>query len=290
MTVKKILAVYSGVDTDNSIISNAFNVAQGFGAHITAICANSAIDASGVSEILPEVNSRSLLDELQAREQRKEEATYANFNSFVKREGLDFLKAPQSTNNVSVSWETVDFQLQKVVARRGGAFDLIVIGQPANKSDGVNLVIQGVIEVALFSTGRPVLIAPQQVTQTLGETVLIGWNRSAQSARAFHAAKTLLLQRAKKVRILSVTTGAKDGPPATDIADNLARHGIDCDVRELSPDNRSVGAVLLAEADAFGADLVVMGAFTHSRFRQFLLGGVTNHLLKNTQLPLFMAH
>ena len=142
MTVKKILAVYSGVETDNSTMSNAFQVAQGFGAHITAIY---AVDASDVSEVPPEVNSRALLDDLRAQEQRNEEETYANFNSFVKREGLDFLKAPQPTNNVSVSWETVDSQMQKVVARRGGAFDLIVIGQPADKSDGVSLVIQGIM-------------------------------------------------------------------------------------------------------------------------------------------------
>ena len=149
---------------------------------------------------------------------------------------------------------------------------------------------QEAIEAGLFSTGRPVLIAPPQVAQTLGETVLIGWNRSAQSARAFHAAKALLLKQAKKVRILSITTGAKNGPTAAEIADNLAWHGIDCDVRELSPDNRSVGAVLLAEAEAFNADLVVMGAYTHSRLRQLLLGGVTKHLLSNTTIPLFMAH
>jgi nucleotide-binding universal stress UspA family protein len=146
------------------------------------------------------------------------------------------------------------------------------------------------VESALFSTGRPVLIAPPEPPKTLGETVLIGWNRSAQSARAFHAAKALLLDNAKQVRILSVTTGAKNGPSAEDIADCLAWRGIKAEIREFSPDNRSIGAVLLAEAGAIGADLIVMGAYTHSRLRQILLGNVTKHVLTHATVPLFMAH
>ncbi len=290
MTIKKILAVYSGSSTDDATMMSALKIAQGFGAHITAICATSSVDIPGVFDILPEENSRLLLEQLQARERQREEEAYDHFNNFVGRQGLEFLHTPQPRTEPSVNWESIDGQLSHIVARRGGAFDLIVIGKPEDASDGTTLMQLETIETALFSTGRPVLITPPGTPKTLGETVLIGWNRSAQSARAFHAAKALLLQRAKKVRILSVTTGAKDGPSAAEIADNLAWHGIDCDVRELSPDNRSVGAVLLAEAEAIGADLVVMGAYTHSRLRRLLLGGVTKHLLSYTRIPLFMAH
>ena len=89
---------------------------------------------------------------------------------------------------------------------------------------------------------------------------------------------------------MSVTTGAKEGPAAQEIADNLAWHGIEADIRELSPDSQSVGAVLLAEASAIGADLVVMGGYTHSRFRQIVFGGVTNHVLTHATVPVFLAH
>lgn len=146
------------------------------------------------------------------------------------------------------------------------------------------------IETALFATGRPVLIAPRDEPQTIGETVLIAWNRGAQAARAFHAAKALLLERSARVRILSITTGAKEGPPAEAIARNLAWHGIRADIRELSPDYRSVGEVILAEASAIGADMVVMGAYSHNRLRQMILGGVTSHVLANASVSVFMAH
>jgi nucleotide-binding universal stress UspA family protein len=290
MTVKKILVVYSGTGSDDATMSSAVHVAKGFAAHITAICPASADNVLGGLDFVPEEGSRALLDELEARERRREEDAFASFNRFVEREGLEYLDTPRHSDVVSVSWEAIDAPMHNVVERRGGSFDLIVVGQPGHDSSITRYMKQKIIEAAAFSTGRPVLVAPQAPPRTLGETVLIGWNRSAQASRAFHAAKVLLLQRAKKVRILSVTTGAKDGPPADEIADNLAWHGIDCEVRELSPDNQSVGTVLLAEASAISADLLVVGAYTHSRLRQLLLGGVTRNLLSNATIPLFMAH
>ena len=145
-------------------------------------------------------------------------------------------------------------------------------------------------EAALFATGRPVIITPPEPPRQIGETVLIAWNRGAQAARAFHAAKALLLDRAQRVRILSITTGAKQGPPASEIAANLDWHGIEADVVELSPDYRSVGEVLLAQASAINADLLVMGAFSHSRLRQLILGGVTKFVFEQSPLPVLMAH
>ena len=142
-----------------------------------------------------------------------------------------------------------------MVAARGGAFDLIVTGRPTGGATNLDLLS---VETAIFATGRPVLVAPPNPPETIGETVLVGWNRGAPAARAFHAAKALLLEHAQRVRILSVTTGAKQGPSAEAIGENLAWHGIQAELRELSPDYRSIGEVLLAESSAIGADLVVM--------------------------------
>jgi nucleotide-binding universal stress UspA family protein len=88
----------------------------------------------------------------------------------------------------------------------------------------------------------------------------------------------------------SVATGAKSGPSAEEIAENLAWHGIATEVREIAPDYRSVGEVVLAEASAISADLLVMGAYSHSRIRQMILGGVTQHVFTHATLPVFMAH
>ena len=210
----------------------------------------------------------------------------ATFDEFVETHSVMLTDKPVATAEPSASWLSVEGHPADIISELGGAHDLIVIGQPRETQSMGRITT----EAALFATGRPVIITPPDPPEQIGETVLIAWNRGAQAARAFHAAKTLLLDRAKRVRILSITTGAKQGPPASEIATNLEWHGIEADVVELSPDYRSVGEVLLAEASAINADLLVMGAFSHSRLRQLILGGVTKFVFEQSPLPVLMAH
>lgn len=285
--IKNILAVPINSPARDSLLTSALHVARKSGAHISALYVKGSLELPEQFEILPNTSRQALLDQFQSGQDRLEQEAHASYRAFVSQEGLPELDVPKLSNEASISWEVVRGPTPDVLARRGGAYDLIVITRPTTETELSDIPA---VESAVFSTGRPVLIAPPEPPKTLGETVLIGWNRSVESARAFHAAKSLLLERAKKVRILSVTTGAKDGPSAEEIARDLAWHGIEAEIREFSPDNRSVGAVLLAEAGAIGADLIVMGAYTHSRLRQMLLGGVTKHVLMNATVPLFMAH
>ena len=287
MTIKNILTVLRDPQTQESVLHSTLHVARGFGAHIAALYVKAPPQIPGQFELLPVDTMEDLLDRFHNEEDRKAEDAYAGYRDFVQREELPERVKAELSRDASVSWESVEGYTPDVVARRGGAFDLVVIGSPAGDTESAAVLT---VEAALFATGRPVLIVPPKAPEKLGETVLIGWNRSAQAARAFHTAKPLLLERAKKVRILSVTTGAKEGPSAEDIAENLAWYGIEAEIREFSPDHRSVGTVLLLEADAIGADLVVMGAYTHSRLRQMLLGGVTKYVLANAKMPVFMAH
>jgi nucleotide-binding universal stress UspA family protein len=286
MMIKNILAVPMNSPMRDSMMASALHVARKTGAHISAVFVKGPPELPEQFGILPDSAREELLHQFRTERDRKVEEAHSNYADFVQREGLPEQETPRLSDDASISWEIAEGQTPNVVARRGGAYDLIVIGRPASDTEHADILT---VESALFTTGRPVLISPPEPPKTLGETVLIGWNRSAQSARAFHVAKALLLDRAKKVRILSVTTGAKNGPSAEQIADNLAWHGIEAEIREFSPDHSSIGAVLLAEASAIDADLIVMGAYTHSRLRQILLGGVTKHVLANATVPLFMA-
>lgn len=285
--IKNILAVPMNSQAKDSMMSSALHVAREFGAHISAVYVRGPLELPEQFGLLPDSGREELLVQFRNEQNREEEEAHSGYKNFVQREGLPERQTAQLYEDASASWEVAEGHTPDVVARRGGVYDLIVIGRPARATESADILT---VESAIFSTGRPVLISPPEPPKTLGETVLIAWNRSPQSARAFHAAKALLLDRAKKVRILSVTTGAKDGPSAEEIADNLAWHGINAEIREFSPDHRSVGAVLLAEASAIAADLIVMGAYTHNRLRQILLGGVTKHVLTHATAPLFMAH
>ncbi len=285
--IKNILAFPMNSSTKDSMMSSALHVAKNFGAHISAVYVNGPLDLPDQFVLLPEKTKAGILSQVRSEQDRRIAEARASYDEFVQREGLPERETAGLYHEASISWETAEGYAPDVVTNRGGAYDLIVMGRPSDETENTDLLT---VESALFSTGRPVLISPPEAPETLGETVLIGWNRSAQAARAFHEAKALLLDRAKKVRILSVTTGAKDGPSAEEIAHNLAWRGIDAEIREFSPDHRSIGSVLLAEASAIGADLIVMGAFTHSRLRRILLGGVTKHVLMNSTAPLFMMH
>ena len=96
------------------------------------------------------------------------------------------------------------------------------------------------------------------------------------------------LQRAEVVRILWATEYHRNGPPAKDLAGYLALHGVYPEIAQFRPIDREVGAGMLAAAREFGADMMTMGAYSHSRLRQLILGGVTRHILENADLPVLM--
>ena len=123
----------------------------------------------------------------------------------------------------------------------------------------------------------------------LGERIFIAWNRSAQSARAVAGAMPFL-ERATQVVIAYVDTGAKEGPGPEELQAGLAWHDIDATVKRIAPGGASVAQLIgLAAADV-GADLLVMGAYSHNRLREMVLGGVTNSILDHTTLPVLMMH
>ncbi|MFQ5619515.1 MAG: universal stress protein, partial [Rhodospirillales bacterium] len=145
------------------------------------------------------------------------------------------------------------------------------------------------LNAALFETGRPVLVAPPSAPAVLGRKVAISWNGSAQAARAVAAALPYIM-RSDGVVILTVESDRTSASAAPELAAYLAWHGVRAETKFFSPTNRSIGAALLKECADAGADLLVMGAYTHSRMRQLILGGVTRHVLAEATVPLFMAH
>lgn len=148
-----------------------------------------------------------------------------------------------------------------------------------------------IIEDVLFDSGRPVLLVPRHGGKAKPQRVAVAWDGSARSARAVKDALPFLVG-AETVVAVSVE-GEKDlsrMAPGSDLAAYLARYGVECKLATLAAPQRDVAARLrlfVAEEDI---DMIVMGAFVHSRFRQALLGGVTQSLLGEAPVPLFMAH
>ena len=165
--------------------------------------------------------------------------------------------------------------------------DLVVLAQPRAgfESDLVHAV--------LMQAGRPALLVPSIGAATLGERVLVGWKESRESARAVADALPLLA-RAKAVRIVSISAEGEDDQPETsadkDIVAWLARHGIEATLRHEVAEDVDAGNLILSRAADFGADLVVMGAYSRPRLSEVVLGGVTRLMLQSMTVPVLMSH
>lgn len=169
--------------------------------------------------------------------------------------------------------------------------DLTILGQPR---DGDPLLGQyALVERCLFASGRPVMIVPAASADiTLNGTIVAAWDGSAEAARAFNDALTFLKPAKRVVLLVGVQdeAGEKSGPDIEDMVAHLTRHGVNVDVVRVPASEGDVGRILLSQAKELQADMIVMGAFHHSRWREFILGGVTLTMLEEATIPLFMAH
>lgn len=158
-------------------------------------------------------------------------------------------------------------------------------------ADAADTAQRTIIEDVLFDSGRPALLVPRHGGKAEPRRIAVAWDGSARSARAVKDALPFLVA-AEAVVAVSVE-GEKDlsrMAPGADLAAYLARYAVECKLATLTAPRRDVATRLrlfIAEGDI---DMLVMGAFVHSRFRQALLGGVTQSLLEDTPVPLFMAH
>jgi nucleotide-binding universal stress UspA family protein len=174
-------------------------------------------------------------------------------------------------------------------ARLARRFDLSVVSQPGSDSPGTDSLF---VEAALFNTGRPVLVVPYiQRSGLTMDRVLICWDGSRTAARAIADAMPFLTQ-AKTTEIMTVNAGQSELKeiPGADIAHHLARHGIEVELKNVFADDVDTAAVILSHVADVSADLIVMGGYGHSRWREFVLGGVTRGLLASMTVPTLMAH
>jgi nucleotide-binding universal stress UspA family protein len=169
--------------------------------------------------------------------------------------------------------------------------DLAIIGQPR---DGDPLIGQyALVERCLFASGRPVIIVPSGSAKLdISGTVVVAWDGSAEAARAFNDALTFLKPAKRVVLLVGVAeeAGERGAPEVDDMVEHLKRRGVAAEVMRFPAGEGDIGKAILAKAKELEADLIVMGAFHHSRWREFILGGVTLTMLEEARIPLFMAH
>lgn len=190
-----------------------------------------------------------------------------------------------------ISARSPEPDLAAFVMQRGRAADLIVASQSDSTWD-MAPVLDFPDRLALES-GRPVLVVPAHGSfRNTGRSIAVAWNGSRESARAAFDALPLL-QDAEVVSIIVVgdmLPASVGVAGAHALASALARHGVRVAVREETRDHMGIGEALLEGAAAAGADLLVMGGYGHSRFRELVFGGATRHVLRHMTLPTLLSH
>lgn len=221
---------------------------------------------------------RALIDQHEAEEVRATTTANGTFESVAGREGISF--EFRIIRDLNASDDAIFHSLHA---------DLVLIGDP--RPGG--LPDDRSAETMLLATGVPILIVPNSwSTKTIGENVLIAWNASREARRAITDALPLLQNaRAVSVVVVDAQRNARHGQePGADIALYLSRHGVNVTVNQARSDGRSVAQAIADHALLIGADLLVLGAYSHSRSREALFGGVTRSFLKTVSIPLFIAH
>lgn len=167
--------------------------------------------------------------------------------------------------------------------------DLVVIARP--EPAGQSPAPSGLAESLVLSSGRPIILFPPNQTASRVRRSLVAWNATRESIRAVADALPLLARATVEVLIVDhERQRARHGQePGADIARHLARHGAQVEVQRLSSGGKDVGQLLLSQAAAFRADLLVMGAYGHSTLREWIFGGVTRTVLYEAGLPVLMS-
>ena len=191
----------------------------------------------------------------------------------------------QSAAGLVSEWRAADDSGPTAIGLIGRAFDLIVMPQPGP----LPKMPESVFETALFDSGRPVLVVPQGYQGMVGKRILFAWNGSTESARAISLAMPMLIG-AEAIEVMSVDGAGVPGPSAAEIAQSMAAHGLKVTSQNVKPATRSAGQMIVDTAVAGGADMIVKGAYTQSRLRQMIFGGMTRHLILHSPLPVLFSY
>jgi nucleotide-binding universal stress UspA family protein len=208
----------------------------------------------------------------------------AMFESAVAASGVTVDDSPGEAG-ASASLQTAIGRDEDVLPALAQLADLTILPNPTMDGDGMGA---DRLHAVLFDSGRPVLMAPPTVATHIGRRCCVAWNGSTEGAAAL-AAMVPWLRAATAVRVLHAAEYQRHGAPAEAVLPYLALHGVAADLVAFQPVNRDLGAGLLAAAASFDADLLGMGAYSHSRLRQLILGGVTRHVLGHAGIAVLMS-
>ncbi len=277
MPIKDILLTLTSYPepTPVSVVDRAVSVASALNAHIAAIACDVHIQIPG--SFLSFGTAGALAAREAHRSHDSAQGLLAAFEASAQKAGL---------SHEVIHEESLSYRVPQRLVEYARLHDLTVVSVPAAYD-------QWYAEAVIFGSGRPTLVVPETPPSGPFElnTVVVAWDFSRSAARAV-ADAIPVLEKARTVRIVTVVNekviDSKHSPEQ--LAKNLSRHGIDVIVDRVDAAGWSIGESLMREVTSHNADLLVMGAYGHSRFREFVLGGATQSMLSKPLLPILFSH
>ncbi len=280
MAYKDILVQIDDTKGSEARLDAALKLADAHDAHLAVLCL--------VAEpYLPAAVGVTIPEEILREQRRQAEETARGLLARADERAGRFGRPIERRFEIA----PVD-RLPAVFTRHARHADISIVGQPDPEVDGADMAL--LVEAAFMHSGRPALIVPYIGYRNMPpETVICAWDGSREAVRAINDSLPLLVS-ARRVLVVVVDPGklaGRVGPIAgADMAAHLAHHGVEVEVRDIESGGLDPSDVLLSTAADEGADLIVMGGYGHSRLRELVLGGVTQHILEHMTVPALMAH
>lgn len=272
-----LLALTSYPDpTTASAIDRAVSLTSLLGAHIAAISCEARVQIPG-SFLAGAGHLSSIVANEAHKSRQNAKDLLATFELAAQKAGV----LHETVLERCLTSEVPDLLVEYARLR-----DLTIVPVPESYD-------QWYAEAIIFGAGRPTLVVPEAPPARPFELnrVLVAWDFSRAAARAVSDAIPIL-EKAREVSILTVTNekAISSRRSSSELAKNLSRHGIDVIVEDVDAAGRGIGDVLSGQIESRRADLLVMGAYGHSRFREFILGGATRSILTKPPIPVLLSH
>ena len=276
MTYKTLLVHVDNGKHCPARLDMAIRLARRFDAHLVGLHAMTAVrlPAYAIAE------AGSTLIEAQSSVVREQERLARSL----------FLKATAGAALTNAEWRVSTDDAVDATTLHARYADLVVVGQPRERDgSGVESDFPGRLVLA---AGRPVLVVPYAGRfDNPGKRILVAWNAGREATRAVTDAIPLLREAEQVLVVAFNPTGTAHGTvPGADIGLYLARHGVNVEVAYHRADDIDVGNQLLSRVADLGVDLIVMGAYGHSRMRELIMGGVTRTILESMTAPVLLSH
>lgn len=276
MTVKNILVAYNGTESSDAALEAALYLRNKYDAHLTGLLAYGVPGANPAINAWMPQNVETLLVEAMQDAAKQIQEKFEKLTGVVEAQG-------------KIHWIAALEQSDATVARYARMYDLTVLGR-YEAVQGEARTVLNPDTIAMIS-GRPVLLIPRGFDMSaFGEHAVVAWDGKRASARALGDAIQILESEGLVTVVTVADGGVNSRLPGMDIETNLKRHGVNINSVRLEKKGRTISKTILSFLKESQPNLLVMGAYEHSKFRQTVVGGVTEKVLKKASMPILISH